>query len=130
MSALRRIRLRRVARRGIIRTMNCDLQITSCVAALLCCAASAAVVPQPEFADGEAHTVLHIPARGAADRTLRIRLSLDAAAANNAEVALGEGVSFGWDCGEWFLEGDLWRDRRVAAGPSPVIEISKALGQL
>ena len=74
-------------------------------------------LPPPAFADTETSTNISIAALGVS-RSFSVSLSLDAAASNCVEVAVGHdaapsdgGLSaaeaslrFGWDCGRWFLD--------------------------
>lgn len=80
-------------------------------------------LPEPAFADTEVSEDFIFHMEDAAGGCLRVRMSLDAGTTNALSVAFGTdadgdgrlapdefGLSFGWDCGAWFIrdEEDGW----------------------
>ena len=67
--------------------------------------------PLPQYADLEALAEIELSPIPPTARNLKLTLSLtNASPTNNAEIKLGDYIALiGWDCGEWFLKGDMIR---------------------
>ena len=74
-------------------------------------------LPAAAFRDGEVSAEVELPVPAVTSRALVLSLTLEASPTNNAEVAVGD-VTFGWDCGEWFVRGDGLREYFSAAPAS------------
>ena len=102
------------------------------LASIAVCAASAAPLPQPTFADAGACTNVALSALSASG-SLSFSLVFRPSASNNVEVAFGvdldgdgalspdeRRMTAGWDCGAWFMRGaDGESVLRVQVEPSP-----------
>ena len=90
----------------------------ACFAQLQSTAATLPRLPESVFADTEVSTNVALKAWSENVRTFRVSLSLEATASNNVQIAIGSDASgdgliddgevafvFGWDCGNWFIEG-------------------------
>ena len=77
-------------------------------------------LPEPAFADTEVSEDFIFHMEDAAGGCLRVRMSLDAGTTNAFSVAFGTdadgdgrlapdefGLSFGWDCGAWFVRDEV-----------------------
>ncbi len=102
------------------------------LASIAVCAASAAPLPQPTFADAGACTNVALSALSASG-SLSFSLVFRPSASNNVEVAFGvdldgdgalspdeRRMTAGWDCGAWFMRGADGESVLQAAQPSAV----------
>ena len=114
-----------------MRTMTFILAVVLAVAFARTAAETLAVsaLPEPAFTDTEVSEDFAFRTGEAADGSLRIRMSLDAGTTNAFSVAFGTdadgdgrlapdefGLSFGWDCGAWFVRDEVAGWERTLSG--------------